>query len=195
MTLFISRLIITLLIFCVAYFALKRVWTKKVDLTRLIKKPSEVIPIKDEDYEILRPDIKIGNRYERDKNAFVISIQTGENKELIKPLIVKFKIKGTVNKIIPGFDFNSEPCKAKINNAFILGNTVLSHSITLTFDQLISGVLNNTIIYFDKPPKDNFKIDVRVYVEWYWNYKGETQRETKWLPRNYENKNFIYEKL
>jgi len=49
MTLFISRLILTLLICCVAYFALKRVWTKKVDLIGWIKKPSEVIPIKDED--------------------------------------------------------------------------------------------------------------------------------------------------
>lgn len=195
MSLFIIRLILTLVICCAAYFALERVWTKKIDLIGWIKKTSEVIPIKDEDDEILRPDIKIGNRYERDKNAFVISIQTGENKEFIKPMIVKFKIKGTANRIVPGYTFNSEPCKAKINNAFIAGNTVLSHSITLTFDQLISGVLNNTIIYFDKPTKDNFKIDDRIYVEWYWNYKGETQRETKWLHRNYENKNFIYEKL
>lgn len=53
MTLFISRLILTVLICCVAYFALERVWTKKVDLIGWIKKPSEVIPIKNEDNEDL----------------------------------------------------------------------------------------------------------------------------------------------
>ena len=101
-------------------------------------------------------------------------------------MIIKFKIKGTVNKIVPGYTFNSEPCKINISNGLTGGNIVLSHSITLTFDQLISGVLNNTIIYFDKPIKDNFTIDDQIYTEWYWNYKGETQKETKLLSRNYE---------
>ena len=51
MTLLISRLIISLIIICIAYFALERVWTKKVDLIGWFKKPSEVIPIENEESE------------------------------------------------------------------------------------------------------------------------------------------------
>ena len=196
MPLIISRIIFTLIIVIISFFALKHVWTKPVDIITWFKKVSESIPVNPiTEKEQNKPDLKIGNRYERNQDAFVISVKTGDNQELIKPLIIKFKIKGTVQKIEPGYTFNSKSCETIIGNALIAENMVLANSITLTYDQLTSGVLNNTIIYFDKPKKDNFQIDNRIYVEWYWNYKGETQKENKWLNRNYENKNLVYEKL
>lgn len=192
----ISRIIFTIIIALIAFFALRHVWTRPVDIITWLKKPSESIPVNPQvEKEQIRPDLKIGSRYERDKDAFVISVQTGDNQEPIKPLIIKFKIKGTVQKIEPGYTFNSKPCEASVENAFTVGNNVLAHSITLTYAQLTSGVLNNTIIHFNKPRKDNFQHDDRIYVEWYWNYKGETQKESNWLKRNYKNKNFIYEKI
>lgn len=43
-----SRIILTVIILGIAYFALQKVWTKKVDLLDLLKKPSEAIPTQEE---------------------------------------------------------------------------------------------------------------------------------------------------
>jgi len=195
MTLLFSRIIITIIVFLMIFFVLKRTWTKEVDLLAWLKKAANQIPVKDEDPKIARPHLQIGNRYERDKNAFIISIQTGDNNEIIKKLKIQFKIKGTVTKIKPGYHFNSEPCKYEYHSGFMLNDVILAHTVTLTFENLISAVLNNTIIHFDKPVKANFNIDDRIEVEWYWNYKGESKRERFKQNRNYENKNFVYEEV
>ena len=191
-----SRIIFSAVILLLAFFSLKHVWTRQVDIFAWFKKQAESIPVNPQaEISEKRPNIKIGNRYETEGNIFTISVQTGNNQEFISPLIIKFKLHGTVKEVRPGYTFNSEPCKVHIGNAFSVNNRVIAHSVRLTFDQLTSDVLNNTIVHFSKAKKKSFKLDDRIYVEWYWSYKGETHKESKWLERNYKNKNFIYIKI
>ena len=60
MSLLISRLVFTIIVIAVAYFALLKIWTKKVDVTEILKRPSEAIPISKTE---IRPELAIHLRF------------------------------------------------------------------------------------------------------------------------------------
>ncbi|MBO1225611.1 MAG: ankyrin repeat domain-containing protein [Candidatus Scalindua sediminis] len=67
MTLLISRIILTAIILGIGFFALQKVWTKKVDLIALLKGPSKAIPIQEEETQ----DINVaGGKVFGDKNVY-----------------------------------------------------------------------------------------------------------------------------
>src|ERR1035437_396503 len=45
MTLLITRLILTVVIVVVGYFALQKVWTNQIDIAAIFKTPSDIIPV------------------------------------------------------------------------------------------------------------------------------------------------------
>lgn len=52
MPLLITRIILTVVVLAVAYFALEKVWTKRIDALALFKGPSEIIPTEDRTFSV-----------------------------------------------------------------------------------------------------------------------------------------------
>ncbi len=66
MSLLISRLVFTIIVIAVAYFALFKIWTKTVDVTELLKQPSKAIPIAKTE---IRPELAIHLRFPYEKTG------------------------------------------------------------------------------------------------------------------------------
>ena len=149
------------------------------------------------EFQKARPSVSIGNKYEANGNIFVISIKTeGNNSEIIEHMVIRFSMEGIISNVRPGLMLGSSSlCKNDLTNGLILGDELVYHNITLKYDQILPGILNNTLIDFEKMNRSGIKINDRISVEWYWKYKGETKHETKWLERNYAGKNCEYIKL
>lgn len=148
MSLLISRVILTGIIVIMAYFALVRVWTHKVDLISLLKKPSERIPIKDQTPTIFVSPSEITLTHQTTRN-FILKIANNQdfaifdvhlnisvnNKALELSLI---KIEPIKTEAIPGVPFSMFRIDLSNGCSGIIFGSINAHS-TREFNMKIEG--------------------------------------------------------
>jgi hypothetical protein len=86
--LFFGRVVFTLLILGAGYFALTRVWTRKVDLLGLLKAPSNSIPVAEEGISVT-PAILDLSTADWDKTE-IVEIKNGNPTQTVYSLWIKF---------------------------------------------------------------------------------------------------------
>jgi hypothetical protein len=93
MSLLISRILFTVIILVISYFALEKVWTKKVDFLTLLKQPSEKIPIVEEKSksDIFVDPVEIDLKTKDWNKTHVFSVRNPKQNETVFSVWLKIK--------------------------------------------------------------------------------------------------------
>ncbi len=107
----------------VTYYALKRIWTKEIDIQGWLKKPSESIPVKESQISIVPNEIKLSTR-EWDTTQ-VFEIRNISKSETLFSVWLKITAEPLE------FDFSAIELLSETNQPFISANV---HNVNVNYD-------------------------------------------------------------
>lgn len=127
-----------------------------------------------------RPNISI-EVYNKDYIA--LTVKTPNNLEIIEKLRIEFIVDGLVTNMSPrGNIINGEPCTLEKRPFFSYNDEVMYEKVIVRCDDILPSALNGIIVNYKQNHVINF--DENINVEYYWNYKGQTQIEKYEIGRN-----------
>lgn len=127
----ITKLVMSLIVLGIAYFALKRIWTKEIDILALLRRPSESIPVKESPIVVVPGELKLTSSA-WDKTEIIEVRNTGPTQTLYS---VWTKIKGETSD----FDLTDVEVSSDPGEGFIAEDI---GGMNVDFEVLLIGALD-----------------------------------------------------